>query len=151
LRKISVPIAGVVADANVLLSAIVGKSALRVFTEFAIQVHATRFNADEVSEYLPEMAAKYRLPVHLVQLQWKLLPVRLHREEDYKPYLSEAVSELKDRDPEDAHVLALAKSQGLPMWSNDRDLAKVTVECLTTAKLLRILQDQPTGFSGGRR
>ena len=41
--------AGVVADANVLLSAIVGKSALRVFAEFAIQVHASQFNADGVT------------------------------------------------------------------------------------------------------
>jgi hypothetical protein len=56
------PIAGVVADANVLLSAIVGKSALRVFTEFAVQVHATQYNADEATEYLPEMAQKYELP-----------------------------------------------------------------------------------------
>src|SRR5919197_1483368 len=99
------PIAGVVADANVLLSAIVGKSALRVFTEFVIQVHATQFNADEVTEYLPEMAAKYKLPADLVQLQWKLLPIRFHREEDYKSYLPEAVAELKNRDSEDAHVL----------------------------------------------
>jgi len=136
------PIAGVVADANVLLSATVGKSALRVFTEFAIQVHTSQFNADEVTEYLPEMAQKYRLPVELVSLQWKLLPLRLHREEDYKAYLPDALAELKNRDPEDAHVLALAKSVGLSIWSNDRDLANVTVECLTTAKLLRALQDQ---------
>jgi predicted nucleic acid-binding protein len=137
------PIAGVVADANVLLSAIVGKSALRVFTEFAIQVHATQFNADEVTEYLPEMAQKYKLPVELVSLQWKLLPVRLHREQHYKAHLPDALAELKNRDPEDAHVLALAKSVGLSIWSNDRDLANVTVECLTTAKLQRVLQDQP--------
>jgi predicted nucleic acid-binding protein len=136
------PIAGVVADANVLLSAIVGKSALRVFTDFAIQVHTAQFNADEVTEYLPEMAQKYKLPVELVSLQWKLLPLRLHREEDYKAYLPDALAELKNRDPEDAHVLALAKSVGLSIWSNDRDLADVTVECLTTAKLLRALQDQ---------
>ena len=136
------PIAGVVADANVLLSAIVGKSALRVFTEFAIQVHASQFNADEVTEYLPEMAQKYGLPVELVSLQWKLLPLRLHREEDYKAHLPNALAELKNRDPEDAHVLALAKSVGLSIWSNDRDLANVTVECFTTAKLLRALQDQ---------
>jgi len=136
------PIAGVVADANVLLSAIVGKSALRVFTEFAIQVHAPQFNADEVTEYLPEMAQKYGLPVELVSLQWKLLPLRLHREEDYKAHLPDALAELKNRDPEDAHVLALAKSVGLSIWSNDRDLANVTVECFTTAKLLRALQDQ---------
>ena len=136
------PIAGVVADANVLLSAIVGKSALRVFTEFAIQVHASQFNADEVTEYLPEMAQKYGLPVELVSLQWKLLPLRLHREEDYKAHLPDALAGLKNRDPEDAHVLALAKSVGLSIWSNDRDLANVTVECFTTAKLLRALQDQ---------
>ena len=136
------PIAGVVADANVLLSAIVGKSALRVFAEFAIQVHASQFNADEVTEYLPEMAQKYGLPVELVSLQWKLLPLRLHREEDYKAHLPDALAGLKNRDPEDAHVLALAKSVGLSIWSNDRDLANVTVECFTTAKLLRALQDQ---------
>ena len=136
------PIAGVVADANVLLSAIVGKAALRVFTEFGIQVHASQFNADEVKEYLPEMAQKYKLPVELVSLQWKLLPVRLHRQEDYKAYLPDALLELKNRDREDTHVLALAKSMGLPIWSNDRDLGNVTVECLTTAKLLRALQNQ---------
>jgi predicted nucleic acid-binding protein len=114
-----------------------------VFTEFAIQVHATQFNADEVTEYLPEMAQKYKLPVELVSLQWKLLPVRLHREQHYKAHLPDALAELKNRDPEDAHVLALAKSVGLSIWSNDRDLANVTVECLTTAKLQRVLQDQP--------
>jgi predicted nucleic acid-binding protein len=139
------PIVGVVADANVLLSAIVGKSALRVITEFSIQVHAAQYNEDEVTEYLPEMARKYKLPVELVRLQWKLLPVRLHREEDYKGYLPEALAELKNRDPEDAHVLALAKSLGLPIWSNDRDLTNLTVQCLTTARLLRILQDQSAG------
>ena len=136
------PIVGVVADANVLLSAIVGKTALRVITKFSIRVHAAQYNADEVTEYLPEMSGKYKLPIELVRLQWKLLPVRLHREEDYKTYMPEAFAELKDRDPDDAHVLALAKSQGLPIWSNDRDLANVSVECFTTARLLRILQDQ---------
>jgi hypothetical protein len=43
--------AGVVADANVLLSAALGKAALRVFSEHRIPVHTTRFNADEVIEY----------------------------------------------------------------------------------------------------
>ena len=42
------PIAGVVADANVLLSAAVGKAALRVLTEFDIAVHVAQFNTDEV-------------------------------------------------------------------------------------------------------
>lgn len=136
------PIVGVVADANVLLSAVVGKSALRVLTEFAIEVHVSRFNVDEVTEYLPEMAAKYNLPLELVQLQWKLLPLRFHTAKDYSNYFEEASAELKDRDPEDAHVLALARSLHLPIWSNDRDLGSLRVECYTTAKLLRTLEEQ---------
>jgi hypothetical protein len=39
-----VPIAGLVADANVLLSAVIGKVAFRVFRDFTIPVHTTRFN-----------------------------------------------------------------------------------------------------------
>ena len=136
------PIAGVVADANVLLSAVVGKSALRVLTEFAIEVHVSRFNADEVSEYIPKIASKYNLPLELVQLQWKLLPLRFHAESDYSSCFEEASAALKHRDPEDAHVLALARSLRLPIWSNDRDLSGLRVECYTTAKLLRILQEQ---------
>jgi predicted nucleic acid-binding protein len=66
----------------------------------------------------------------------------VHREEDYKAYLPEALAELRNRDREDAHVLALARSVGLSIWSNDRDLANVTVECFTTARLLRVLKDQ---------
>jgi hypothetical protein len=48
-----VPIESVVADANVLLSAVVGKAALRVITAFDVIVHVAQFNADEVTEYLP--------------------------------------------------------------------------------------------------
>lgn len=40
------PIEGVVADANVLLSARVGKAVLRVITEFKLEVHVAQFNAD---------------------------------------------------------------------------------------------------------
>jgi hypothetical protein len=72
------PIEGVVADANVLLSAVVGKAALRVVTEFDIVVHVTQFDRNEVAEYLPHMARKYELSVELVEMQWKLLALRIH-------------------------------------------------------------------------
>jgi predicted nucleic acid-binding protein len=107
------PIAGVVADANVLLSAAVGKAALRVLTEFDIAVHVAQFNTDEVAEYLPYMARKYGLRVELVEMQWKLLPLRIHRVDDYRDLLQQAVVDLKRRDPEDAHALALARSLAL--------------------------------------
>ena len=64
------PIEAVVADANVLLAAVVGKAALRVFTEHGVTVHAAEFNASEVEEYLLCLSARYGLLEDLVQLQW---------------------------------------------------------------------------------
>jgi predicted nucleic acid-binding protein len=134
--------AGVVADANVLLSAAIGKAALRVFSEYKIPVHTTRFNAEEVTEYLPRLSSKYGIPLELLQLQWKLLPLRIHGPESYAPHFEEASRLLAARDPEDAHPLALARTLSLPLWSNDSDLAEVGVDCYTTARLLKILATQ---------
>lgn len=134
---------GVVADANVLLSAIVGKAALRVFTDFPVPVHTTQFNADEVLEYLPGMAKKYDLPDDLVLLQWHLLPMLVHQQYEYILHLDEARLALSKRDPDDAHPLALAMELDLPLWTNDKDLSGHGVECLTTAVLIsRLSQPQ---------
>lgn len=134
------PIDAAVADANVLLSAIVGKAALRVMTEFGVEVHASEFNADEVAEYLPRMAAKYGLPVDLVELQWKVLPITIHPMAAYEDEFTGALQDLAARDPEDAHALALARTFGLPLWSNDRHVTNLGAEVYSTARLLRILE-----------
>lgn len=134
------PIGGVVADANVLLSAALGKAALRVLDEPALTVHATEFTAAEVEEYLPRLAAKYNLPEEVLQLQWRLLPMVIHPERAYADRLPEARDSLQERDPEDAHVLALAWDLRLPLWSNDRDFEGQEVERYTTATLLRALE-----------
>ena len=133
------PIEGVVADANVLLSAVVGKAALRVFTQFEIAVHVSQFNCNEVAEYLPHMAQKYSLSVELVEMQWKLLPLRQHSIVEYRRRLPQALTDLAHRDAEDAHALALARSLSLPIWSNDKDFENLDVQCFSTARLLRAL------------
>ena len=138
------PTDAVVADANVLLSAAVGKAALRVFTEFRVAVHATRFNADEVEEYLPRLSTKYGLPELLVSLQWRLLPVSLHAEDEYAEQLIVARRDLAGRDADDAHALALARTLRLPLWTNDRDLDGRDVPVFTTARLLRDLERAET-------
>jgi predicted nucleic acid-binding protein len=135
-----VPIGAVVADANVLLSAVIGKAALRVFTEYGVTVHATEFNASEVDEYLPRLSFKYGLPGDLVQLQWRLLPVVRHSEGAYSDRLPAALACLRERDPEDAHALALAWTLDLPLWSNDRDFEGQDVQWYSTATLLRALE-----------
>jgi predicted nucleic acid-binding protein len=130
------PIDTVVGDANVLLSAVIGKAALRVFVEQSVAVHATEFNAEEVEEYLPHLCEKYDLDSNLVALQWKLLPLVQHAEDVYLEHLEWARSRLAGRDPDDAHPLALARAPGLPIWSNDHDLAGHGIDCLPTAKIL---------------
>jgi len=131
--------AGVVADANVLLSAALGKAALRIFTEYTVPVHTTQFNAEEVEEYLPRLSSKYGIPLELLQLQWRLLPLRVHSPESYAGHLEAARHRLAARDPDDAHPLALALSLALPLWSNDSDLAEVGADWYTTARLLKVL------------
>ncbi len=132
-------IVAVVADANVLLSAIVGNAALRVFADAEVEVHATQFNADEVEEYLPRLSSKYGLPEHLVEMLWRLLPVSLHEEPDYAKQMPTARRDLAERDPDDAHPLALARTLDIPVWSNDRHLQGLGVTCYATARLLKSL------------
>jgi hypothetical protein len=84
------PIASVVADANVLLSAVAGKAALRVFTAFGLTVHVAEFTADEVVEYLPVMARKYAIPSELIEMQWRLLAVHRHPAHVYRRTLPRA-------------------------------------------------------------
>ncbi len=146
------PIESVVADANVLLSAAIGKAALRVFTEYEVTVHAAAFNAGEVAEYLRsswKVAPGLRagrlgtaLPRELVELQWKLLPMQIHDTHEYLSLLAQATADLAGRDPEDAHALALARHLGLPLWSNDRDFEGLGLDCYPTSKLLAILRRQ---------
>lgn len=75
-------------------------------------------------------------------MQWKLLPLYIHSTDKYRSQLPQAIADLKDRDPEDAHALALARVLTLPLWSNDRDLRGLGVECYPTAHLLRVLAEE---------
>ena len=130
----------VVADANVLLSAVSGRAALRVFTEYNVSVHVSEFNELEVKEYLPLFAAKYKLPTEQLEMQWLLLSKQLHSEDEYRSFLEGAEKDMRDRDPEDAHALALARHLSLPLWSNDRDFEDIDVKCFPTAQLLKLLE-----------
>ena len=136
------PIDVVVADANVLLSAAIGKAALRVIVEYSIEVHVTLFNVSEVEKYIPRLCEKFALSKDLVELQWHLLPLKLHSEEEYAIRFSWAKRKLAGRDPDDARPLALAKTLRLPLWSNDSDLQGLGIDCHPTAVLLAKLESR---------
>jgi predicted nucleic acid-binding protein len=129
----------VAADANVILSAVTGKAALKVFTRSPVAVVTTEATLSEVREYLPEMARRYGLPQELLEGQLGLLAIRPYGGEHYRGKLKEAIRRIGDRDPDDVHLLALSLTLHVPVWSNDDDFSKAGVKWYTTARLLNAL------------
>ena len=130
------------ADSNVILSAVIGKAALQVFLRPEIELITTRFNILEVEEYIPRLASKYGLDERSLLLQLKMLPMVVFEEKHYHSHTSQAMRLLKDRDPDDVHLAALALKEGVPIWSNDRDFEKLSLQVYTTAQLLKALESR---------
>jgi len=130
------------ADSNVILSAVIGKAALRVFLRPDIELVTTQFNILEVEKYIPRLAAKYGLDERSLMLQLKMLPITVFPEKYYKPHKVAATRLFKERDLDDIHLAALALKEEVPVWSNDRDFDKLPIPVYPTAKLLKILEDQ---------
>ena len=103
----STPIRKLAADANVLLSAVAGKAALRVFLVEGIEIVTTEFTINEVREYIGVMAAQYGLREEVLESQLKLLPLRIYQPKFYEDFLHEASERLAERDEDDIQLLAL--------------------------------------------
>lgn len=129
------------ADSNVILSAVIGKAALQIFIQPGIELITTQFNLEEVEEYLPHLASQYGLDEKLLLWQFKMLPLDGFSEKYYKSHLPQAQRLLKERDPDDIHLAALALKENIPIWSNDRDFEKLSIPVYSTAQLLRTLQE----------
>lgn len=134
------PLKRLAADANVILSAVAGKAALRVFLREDIELVTTEFNIDEVRQYLSVIAGQYSLSEELLESQLKLLPLKIYSRHFYKGCLKEASNKLSVRDEDDIELLALSIKLHIPVWSNDRDFKNSGIEVYTTAKLLKILK-----------
>lgn len=135
----SASVRSVAADSNVLLSAVAGKAARRVFADPELIVVTTEANIAEVKEYVPEFAARYGLPEELLLETLELLPVTVYSEDDYSDELSAAWRLLAGRDEDDVALAALALKLGVPIWSNDRDYENFPTGVFPTATLLKVL------------
>ena len=132
-----------VADANVLLSAVIGgRAALVLRHERVEQVFTPAAAHDEVFEYLPSLARKKRLDLDTLLLACAALPIAIVERSEYDVNLSAARRRIGKRDPDDIDVLALALTLKLPVWSNDNDFEDAGVEWYTTAELLKTLDVQ---------
>lgn len=131
------------ADANVLLSALIGGQAIRVLRHQAIEeILTTEATLAEVQEYAGRLARKRRLSVDLVLLAAAALPVTTVPRSVYASSLGEARKRIARRDPDDAQLLALAIHLKLPAWSNDSDFENTGVVWYTTTSLLSALESR---------
>ena len=88
------------------------------------------------------------------------MPIEWVLEADHEPHRDEAQQRIAARDPDDWPTVALALALGLPVWSQDKDLADVGVEVFTTGEPLtrsateatkkRIESGQPPRYCCGR-
>jgi predicted nucleic acid-binding protein len=100
-----------VADANVLLSAVTGgRAALILARPDLAEIVTTASAMAEVQEYAGPLARKVGLPLR---------------------------RQIARRDPDDVDVLALALHLGVDVWSNDSDFDVADVKWHTTAQLLK--------------
>lgn len=135
------PPAALVADANVILSALIGGRARLIFTDSrAPRCIATDTVASEVMEYLPELAARRGLRADVLRAALAAMPVDWQPLGSYAAFREDALDRIGQRDPDDWPTLALALALGLPVWSQDRDFEQVGVRVYTTGELLDILR-----------
>lgn len=136
----SKPLRRLAADANVILSAVAGKAALRVFLKEDIEIETTDFNIAEVREYLHIIAEQYELSEEVLESQLRLLPLKIYPHNFYDHLIPAAAERLSGLDNDDTELLALALKLSVPVWSNDNVFKRAGVETYTTAKLLKILK-----------
>lgn len=129
------------ADANVLLSALIGGRASLVLSDPRVrEILTAQPTFTEVEEYALTLARKKRIPEDVLLLALAAMPVTIVPQKEYSKSLSEARRRIGRRDPDDVDILALAFHLELPLWSNDKDFSEAGVEWLTTEALLRRLR-----------
>jgi predicted nucleic acid-binding protein len=128
------------ADANVLLSAVLGGRAKLILENPQVdEILTVEQIMAEVEEYAGVLARKKRLAEDMVLLAVGALPVTVVGRTDYAAAIPEARKRIEQRDPDDIELLALALSFNVPVWSNDKDFEDAGVQWLTTERLLQQL------------
>jgi len=134
------------ADANVLLSAVIGGRARLAITHPQVEELLTTATVyAEVEEYALELGRKKNIPSETLMLAVASLPVSIVDREIYKGSIANAKREIGKRDPDDVELLALAMHFKIPVWSNDNDFLECGVDRVTTAELLKILGVESKG------
>ena len=125
------------ADANVLLSSVIGGRARLVFGHPEIEeVFTTNPTFAEVREYAALLGSKKKLAPEATMFAVAALPVTIVPAEVYEGAIERARKLIGRRDPDDIEILALTVHFDIPLWSNDNDFEGCGIERFTTAALL---------------
>jgi predicted nucleic acid-binding protein len=139
---ISLPPA-VVADANVVLSALIGgRARLVIASQRGPKCVATQAVAEEIAHHLPRLATKRDLDQALLFAALQVMPIEWKPVADYDDQRAQAEKRIAARDPDDWPTVALALKLDLPVWSQDKDLTDAGLQVFTTGDLLDTLQVQ---------
>ena len=127
----------IAADANVLLSSVIGGRARLVLNHPEIdEVFTTEATFAEVKEYAFQLGRKKKLAPDVLLLTVAALPVSIVSHEVYEGAMAEARKLIEWRDPDDVEIFALTLHMKIPLWSNDNDFLDCGIERFTTAELL---------------
>ena len=127
----------IAADANVLLSSVIGGRARLVLNHPEIdEVFTTEATFAEVKEYALLLGRKKKLTPDVLLLTVAALPVSIVSHEVYEGAMEEARKLIEWRDPDDVEIFALTLHMKIPLWSNDNDFLGCGIERFTTAELL---------------
>jgi predicted nucleic acid-binding protein len=138
----------VIADANVLLAALIRGRARRILIHpHGPRVPATEAVRQEVMEYAPILARKRGLEFGDVQAAVAAMPVEWQGADDYSRFREQALERIGHRDPDDWPTVALALALDLPVWSQDKDLEDSGLRVYTTGQLLDALPQASDGLS----
>lgn len=126
-------------DSNPIISALIGGKGRDIFLKADDSAfYTTVFNFREVEKYIPVLSSKRELPLDDLYLALSLFPLTVFDEEFYKSEMGKSKRLIEKRDPDDAHLLALALKLKCPIWSNDKDFEETGVKVYSTLDLLKL-------------
>ena len=127
----------VVADANPIISALIGGTSREIFFDRRFGFITSEFTIKEVKKYIPVIAQKLEMPTHHIEIALALLPISVYRKEFYKSKIEKAEALIAKRDKKDVDILALALATNNPLWSQDKHFEDISqIKLLKTKDLL---------------
>ncbi len=127
----------VVADANPIISALIGGTSREIFFDRRFGFITSEFTMKEVKKYIPVIAQKLEMPIHHIEIALALLPISIYRKEFYKSKIKKAETLIARRDKKDVEILALTLATNNPLWSQDKHFEDISqIKLLKTKDLL---------------